>query len=255
VNVLELARFNPDPDRLRHLLDAWRGRHRNLYFVKTYRTDLCGLFLKREGDYTFGTREWERTLDRAPVKAEPRGLTFTVSRVVPPEELQVPALDELDIGGSDDFQVSGFFDKEGGADRTYRWTGACASVYLPGLRPGSTLVVTATADKRPADRPVQVRVSVNGVAAGAFTPGTTWGDHRIAVPESLPPGPPVLRLDVVDAVTGRSAPWRPENTLPGSHDGRDLGIMLDRIRIDGGVTPGPAGPRANLKVSAKGGGA
>jgi hypothetical protein len=34
----------------------------------------------------------------------------------------------------------------------------------------------------------------------------------------------VLRLDV--------APWRPANVEPGSDDVRDLGVMVDRIRVD-----------------------
>ena len=131
VNALELARFNPDPDRLRHLVTAWRGRWRNVYFVHTYRTDLCGLFLERLERKDFGTFEWY-AYDRKPGPPEFRSLHFTVSRVVPPEELRVPSLDEVDVGGTDDVQVSGFFDKEGGEGRTFRWTGPCASVYLPG---------------------------------------------------------------------------------------------------------------------------
>jgi hypothetical protein len=111
VNALELARFNPDPERLRHLVSAWRGRWRNVYFVHTYRTDLCGLFLERVETKDFGTFEWY-AYDRKPDAPEFRSLHFTVSRVVPPEELRVPSLDEVDVGGSDDVQVSGFFDKK-----------------------------------------------------------------------------------------------------------------------------------------------
>jgi len=129
VNVLELGRFRPDPDRLQHLISSWRGRYRNIYFVHTWREPVCGVFLQNvEGSpYRFGTHEWERAYNRPPRGPEPRGLEFTISRVVQPEELQVPALPEVDIGGSDDFLVSGFFQKERDADgRTYRWTGPCA---------------------------------------------------------------------------------------------------------------------------------
>jgi hypothetical protein len=146
VNALELARFNPDPDRLRDLVSAWRGRWRNVYFVHTYRTDLCGLFLERVETKEFVTFEWY-AYDRKPGAPEPRSLHFTISRVVPPEELRVPSLDEVDIGGSDDVQVSGFFDKEGGGDRTFRWTGPCASVYLPGARPGAGVQGRASSER------------------------------------------------------------------------------------------------------------
>ena len=238
VNALELARFNPDPDRLRHLVGAWRGRWRNVYFVHTYRTDLCGLFLERVETKDFGTFEWY-AYDHKPGAPEFRSLHFTVSRVVPPEELRVPSLDEVDVGGSDDVQVSGFFDKEGGEGRTFRWTGSCASVYLPAARAGATLVITVSAERRPASDPAVVTVSLSGQTLGRFVAGPEWSEHVLDLPSPLPPGPSVLRLDV--------PPWRPANVQPGSPDARDLGIMVDRIRVV------PRDP-AKIAVSAKGGG-
>ena len=225
VNALELARFDPDPDRLTHLFQAWRGRFHNIYFVHTYRTDLCGVFLQRIEEHGFGTTEWERTYDRPPRQPEPRALHFTVSRVVPPEQLQVPALPEVDIGGSDDFQVSGFFDKEGGADLTYRWTGACASVYLPGARAGAPLRIVASVHGRPASLPpARVAVSLSGVPLGSFVAGPEWASFTLPLPDPLPPGPPVLRLD--------APAWRPVNVIPGARDTRDLGVMVERLRVE-----------------------
>jgi len=247
VNVLELARYDPDrecPDCLARLIRDWRGRFRNIYFVHTYRTNLCGLFLERVpgADYRFGTIEWDRTYrDDLPRRARGHGLNFTLKRVVLPEELSVPPLPEVDVGASDDFLVSGFFDKEGGAERTYRWTGTCASVYLAGARPGATVVITASSDKRPAGRPALVRVSLSGRPLGQFVAGPSWNDHAFAIPDPLPAGPPVLRLDVLDPLTGRAAAWRPENELPGSTDSRDLGIVVDRVRVEPGAASGPAG--------------
>ena len=223
-NIVELARFNPDPERLRHLIQAWRGRYRNVYFVHTYRTDLCGLFLQHVEDYQFGTVEWERAYGRPPRMPEGRGLRFAVSRVVPPEELQVPPLLEVDVGGSDDFQVSGFFDKEGGGDLTYRWTGSCASVYIPGAKPGATVLVRASAGERPAAaRPPLVDASLSGEPLGSFLADADWKEHALKLPSPLPAGPPVLRFDV--------PAWRPVNLLKGSSDVRDLGVMVERIRI------------------------
>ncbi|MBI3932534.1 MAG: glycosyltransferase family 39 protein [Acidobacteria bacterium] len=230
VQIAELARFNPDADRLKHLVHAWRGRYRNIYFVYTYRTapSLCGLFLQRVEDYAFGTQEWERTLDRPPHRPEARALRFTLSRVVPPEDLQVPPLSEVDLGGTDDFQVSGFFDKEGGGEHTYRWTGPCASVYVPGARPGAEVRLRASSGRRPADTLGPVAVSLSGQALGGFVPGPEWTDHVLTLPDPLPPGPPVLRLDV--------PAFRPANVWEGDPDSRDLGVMVDRITI--GARPG-----------------
>jgi dolichyl-phosphate-mannose-protein mannosyltransferase len=244
VNVLELARFNPDPERVNHLIRAWRTRWRNVYFVYTYRTDLCGVFLQRVEDHAFGTVEWERGWDRPPEGPVPRAFRFTVARAVLPEELQVPPLDEVDVGGSDDFQVSGFYEKEGG----YRWTGRCGSVYLPAARRGGAVEVTAAAGvQRPSTLPpALVAVSLGGAPLGEFTPGPRWTTAIFALPAALPPGEPVLRLDVLDAASRRALTWRPVNALSGSDDTRDLGVMVDRVRVR-------IGPAARIPVSSPGG--
>jgi hypothetical protein len=184
--------------------------------------------------YRFGTHEWQRAYDRPPRGPEPRGLEFTISRVVEPEELQVPALPEVDIGGSDDFQVSGFFQKERDADgRTYRWTGPCAEIYLPSAREGGTVSITVSAGRRPASLPpAEVRVSLSRVPLGRFAVGPDWSVHALALPTTGGSGPPRLRLDVVDPVTGRPRTWRPANSLPGSDDARELGVKVDRVQVE-----------------------
>jgi hypothetical protein len=223
VNALELARYDPDPVRLDHLVQSWHGRYRNIYFVHTYRTNLCGLFLERVEDLSFGTYEWERSYLDKPKGPEARALHFRISRVIPPQDLQVPPLREIDIGGSDDVQVSGFYGKEGGGDHTYRWTGRCASVYLPGARAGDELTVTAATGRRPATVPVPISVSMGGTPVGHFEAGRDWDLHTLRLPDPLPPGPPVLRLDVPT--------FRPANAWPDDPDTRDLGVMLDRIQL------------------------
>jgi hypothetical protein len=225
VNVVELARFDPDPAKLQDLVDQWRTRYRNIYFVHTYRTDLCGIFLQRVRPHLLVTHEWELTYDRPPREPVPRSFRFAVSRVVPPEELAVPALPEVDIGGSDDFQVSGFFDKEEEGARSYRWTGGCASLYVPGARGARSVSITASAGRRPQSaRPAVVTARLGGTLLGQFTAGPGWQQHVFPLPHEMAPGPPVLRLDV--------APWRPVNLERGSEDVRDLGVMVDRVRVE-----------------------
>jgi len=223
VNAVELARWDPDPVRLQHLVDTWRGRYRNIYFVHTYSTNLCGLFLQHVENMSFGTYEWERAYGKKPQGPEPRALYFRISRVVPPQDLQVPPLPEIDIGGSDDVQVSGFYDKEGGGDHTFRWTGRCASVYLPGARGGDDVTVTTATGRRPAPVPVPISLSIGGTPVGRFEAGRDWAEHTLRLPDPLPPGPPVLRLDVPT--------FRPANAWPDDPDTRDLGVMLDRIQL------------------------
>ena len=225
LTVLEMARFKPDPGRLQHLVQAWQPRYRNIYFVHTSASgsDLCGVFLERVQTFSFGTWEWERAYAGKPRGREFHALNFTVSRVVPPDQINVPPLPLVDVGGTDDVQVSGFYDKEGGGDLTYRWTGPCASVYLPGVRPGAALSLRTSTGRRPATRPAVVTASLDGAPLGQFTSGPEWSESVLRLPDPLPPGPRVLRLDV--------PAWRPVHTDPTSADERDLGVMVDRLEI------------------------
>jgi hypothetical protein len=82
-------------------------------------------------------------------------------------------------------------------------------------------LLRAALGQRPATPPVTVAVSLNGVALGSFTPAADWTDASLTLPDPLPPGPPVLRLDV--------PPFKPANVWPGDSDTRELGVMIDRI--------------------------
>jgi len=137
--------------------------------------------------------------------------------------LQVPPLPELDVGGSDDVQVSGFHDKEGAGSHTYRWTGSCATVYLPAARAATAVEITASAGRRPAVSPATVRVMLGEVPLGRFTAAGDWEVHRLEVPLEARGKGALLRLDVPG--------WRPANTDPSSRDVRDLGVMVDRVRV------------------------
>ena len=234
-NALEFRRFNPDPERLAHLIAAWRKTYRNIYFVTSFRTDVCGLFLERTQTFQFASSEFEWTYDRVPSMPEPRVVGFVLSRVIEPETLKVTTEPLIDIGGSGDLQTSGFFESEATGDRTYRWTGGCVdergnatgSIYVPAATAGAHLRIRATAHLRPANaRPAQVKAFFNEVQVGEFTADGTWRDFEIVLPSPLPRGSKILRLDV--------PAWRPTNTDPMATDARDLGIMVDSVEVVAG---------------------
>ncbi|MBX7186251.1 MAG: hypothetical protein K1Y01_14020, partial [Vicinamibacteria bacterium] len=231
-NALEFRRFNPDPERLAHLISAWRKTYRNIYFVTSFRTDVCGLFLERTQTFRFTSSEFEWTYDRVPNKPEPRVVEFYLSRVIEPETLRVTTEPLIDIGGSGDLQTSGFFDSEATGERTYRWTGGCldergnatGSIYVPAAAAGSRLRIRATAHLRPANaKPALVKAYFNQALIGEFTADGTWRDFEVVLPSPLPAGSKILRLDV--------PAWRPTNTDPRATDTRDLGIMVDSVEV------------------------
>ncbi len=225
--ILELARWDPDPERLKHVLRVWRQRYRNVYFVYTYRAErgLCGVFLEHVQDFDWPTFEWKRDYSGPPRASEPRRLHFTVARMLLPGDLQVPPLPELDVGSSDDFQVSGCFAKEGAAGETYRWTGPCASLYLPALAKARAFTIVASVGRRPAEPPTRVDVSVGDRPVGSFVPGADWESFRFLIPEGGGQSG-LVRLSVPT--------WRPANVEAGSSDVRDLGVMVDRVTVEEG---------------------
>jgi hypothetical protein len=85
-----------------------------------------------------------------------------------------------------------------------------------------------------------VRASFGGVPLGTFTVGADWAEHALRLPDPLPE-PRVLRLDVPG--------WRPANVFKESRDVRDLGVMLDRVRVRE-----PRDPRASRPAPRAGGG-
>jgi Dolichyl-phosphate-mannose-protein mannosyltransferase len=231
-NALEFRRFNPDPERLSHLIAAWRKTYRNIYFVTSFRTDVCGLFLERTQNFRFTSSEFEWTYDRVPRKPQARVVEFFLSRVIEPETLRVTTDPRIDIGGSGDLQTSGFFEKEATGERTYRWTGGCldekgnatGSVYVPAAAPGARLRIHATAHLRPENaKAARVRVTFDEVPVGEFTADGTWRDFEVTLPDPLPDGSKVLRLE--------TPAWRPSNTDRLATDTRDLGIMVDFIEV------------------------
>ena len=152
--------------------------------------------------------------------------------MIEPETLRVTTEPLIDIGGSGDLQTSGFFESEATGDLTYRWTGGCldergnatGSVYVPATTPGAAIRIRATAHLRPATaRPAVVKVVFNEVPVGEFTADAAWRDAEGTLPDPLPPGSGILRLEV--------PAWRPSNTDKRSTDTRDLGIMVDRVEV------------------------
>src|SRR5262249_52973682 len=134
-------------------------------------------------------------------------------------------LPELDVGGSDDVQVSGFFEKEIlGGERTYRWSGACGSIYLPAARPGTTIAITAAMGPRAAEAPAEVRVSLGGIPLGAFAPGAGRVRAGRGVPGLRAPGAGGLGRGAARAAArrpGLAAAFRFPRARP--HGGPDSG--------------------------------
>ena len=159
---------------------------------------------------------------------------FTVSRVVPPDQINAPPLPLVDVGGTDDVQVSGFYDKRG-RRRPHRTAGPAPA--RPCTCRACGPARRCPCARRPAGgrprRPAVVTASLDGAPLGQFTSGPEWSRACSGCRTRCRRGPRVLRLDV--------PAWHPSTLDPTSADERDLGVMVDRLRF---AIPFPACPKA-----------
>ena len=235
VNVLELARFNPDP---RAPATTWSAPGAAAIATSTsshtYSTDLCGLFLQRvpTGLPLRHLRVGARIQGRAHRGREP-GAALHASRAwCCPRSCRCRRCDEVDVGGTRRRAGLGLL-RQGGRRRPAPTAGRdpARRSTCPGRAPGATRGDRRGAGRRPADRPAVVRVSLVRSAAGHFTAGSDWHEHALrAARTRCRPGRAVLRLDV--------PAWRPVNTDPALGRHARPGVMVDRVWRFGDTMPG-----------------
>jgi hypothetical protein len=144
-------------------------------------------------------------------------------------DVSAPVLD-LDIGGFDDPWVLRMFARQDQDGVSYRWVRDRSYVTLIGVPPSArTVVIRAGDGGRPAAAgPAEVRVFLNDRPVGAVTVRGGFADYRLDVPPDLAAaaaGRPTVDLRLMCTT------WTPKAVLGGSDD-RELGVMLDRVRIE-----------------------
>ncbi len=229
--VLEFYSSKPPRDQLEDLLMQWRGVYGDVYFVTNYKISLSGLFTRHVKDFAFKTEKFQYAYTSPPAGAEPFHLSFTLSKAVDLDDLaeRVPALPFLDVGGSDDLQVSWFHEKELDEEGTsYRWSQRISSIFLPAIGRDSKHIAIRLAGPKEEDGPnhsVEVRLGED--LLGTITPSRRFETHLFPVPEAL-----AMRENVTYSILSlRTETWRPSNWLSGSTDIRDLGIRVDSIEV------------------------
>jgi hypothetical protein len=150
-NVLEFYTLKPDRALLEKLLESWKGRYHDVFFV-TNRDLPPGLFTRPYG-LRAGTEN--STYDRLPTANSE--LRFSLSKAVDLEDLaqRVPKLPTLDVGGSDDLQVAWFHEKELEEDGTsFRWSQKTSSIFLPAVGAGTKTIALRLAGTKEAEAPL-----------------------------------------------------------------------------------------------------
>jgi hypothetical protein len=230
-NVLEFYTLKPDRALLEDLLESWKGRYRDVFFVTNYKISLSGLFTRHVKDFELGTEKYEYTYDRPPRRAEPFHLRFTLSKAVDLEDLalRVPKLPTLDVGGSDDLQVAWFHEKELEEDGTsFRWSQRTSSIFLPAVGAGTRAIALRMAGPREAQAPLHpLEAALDGTPLGTISLTRGFEVYELPIPKEIGERPePTYSILTLSTKT-----WRPANEIPETSDVRDLGIRLDRVEV------------------------
>jgi 4-amino-4-deoxy-L-arabinose transferase-like glycosyltransferase len=230
-----------DPELLSHPLmvptmSQWLDEGRAIYFLTNGRDPMTlppGWSAEPGVDFRFSLAALEHTYDRFPTQI------ITHRRAVSVYRLRNEPLAQgtgeaypltVDIGGLDDLYVGGgFYSKEWlSDDLSVRWTGRRAELHLPA--PGDaqeTKVSLRLAWSRGATLELDpLSLYANGQLIGTITPSRDLAIHELTAHVL------VQSADTDELVLALEADtWNPE-ALGISPDGRDLGVLLDWVKID-----------------------
>jgi hypothetical protein len=229
--VLEFYTLKPPRALLEKLLESWKDRYHDVFFVTNYKISLSGLFTRHVKDFELTTEKYEYSYDRPPKGPEPLNLRFSLSKAVDLEDLaqRVPKLPALDVGGSDDLQVAWFHEKELEADgSSFRWSQRTSSIFLPAVGAGSRTIVMRLAGPKEAEAPLHsIEAALDGRPLGTISPTRGFDLYELSIPPELGGRPQATHA----ILTLATRTWRPSNDVPDSSDVRDLGFRLDSVAV------------------------
>jgi Gpi18-like mannosyltransferase len=144
-------------------------------------------------------------------------------------QIRVLIVLEMTSPAEEIYLTRGFYRNEETAGVTFRWTSGDAQITLPGVGGGVPLKLHVQLHElRPAPlMPQPVTISLNGHLVTLFTPTADLAAYDFDLPVSDWRGDAVIEL--------RSDTFRPQDTLPSSTDGRDLGLFVDQIKLEYGA--------------------
>jgi len=134
------------------------------------------------------------------------------------------------VGIQDDLNVLRFHAKEETEGRTFRWSRDVSYVIVTAVQPTDREVILWLSDGgRPAGAPpAEVAVQLGDQLLGSVRVNTGFKPYSLTIPPAVAAGiaatgePVRLKLS--------TTPWNPE-TLIGTPDDRQLGVMVDRVAV------------------------
>ena len=206
-----------------------------MFFVGGGGTDLLSFRygVRAIGSERFQVPEYESALNAFPRSVRRKEFEFgiyefTKPSATPPSE--TPMWFDLDIGTNDDLHVLRFHAKEQTEGRSFRWTRPNSYVSVTTMTASNRELTLVLADGgRPAAAPAaRVEVYLHSQPLGSVTVRGGFQRYSFAIPPDLAARATAAKDPVELRLV--TTTWNPLQVL-GTPDGRELGVMLDRVTI------------------------
>jgi hypothetical protein len=228
--VLVLSSAAPDKATFAAFLEHARTRYRRVLFLGSGGSDLLSTrwTVTPIDSVRFQIPEYDSPRNGYPRLVKQKEFDYSVYTFGPPST--EPPSPVLDIGINDDLHAVRFHAKEPTEGRTFRWTRERSIVIVNRISATDRALVFTMGDggRPPAAPPADVAVWIGERVLGTIHVRGGFRDYEMPSPsdvaaEAAATGEPVR-------VLLRTVTWNPLQTL-GTPDGRDLGVMLDRVAV------------------------
>ena len=230
-NVLTLHETAPDKTAFRDFLEWARTRYARVLFMGGGGTDLLSrnTVPKSVWDDRFQVPQYDQALNAYPTGVRGKEFDYAVYELAPGRVRS--AVFALDVGSRDDLYVRRIHAKQvDGHGATYRWTRDRSFVSVIGTLPDARELMLYLSDGgRPeVAAPALVRLTLDDRPLGALTVSGGFRPYRVAIPADL--ARTIAAREESAALGIETNTWNPQ-VLLGVPDGRELGVMVDRLEI------------------------
>ncbi len=228
--VLVLHSARPDTAQMRGFVEYALGSYDRVLFVGTGGTSLLSRDLQATpiASDRVQVDELEVTTDRLPRDVAFKEFDYGIYQLTLARNAPGPFI--LDLGDRDDLHVLRFHAKESADERSIRWTQNASEIAVTGMdETARTVTLTMSSGGRPPTAaPATVEVIFNGTSLGMVTVEPGFREYVFVLPEALAVA--AAQADAPAALRLISTVWSPKALL-GVNDGRELGVMLDRVAV------------------------
>ena len=230
-HVLLVSSPRPDRRMFEQFL-AWASTsYDHVYLVAEGGLDVASpvMSVVPVGKMAFSIPEYESALNAYPKAVRQKKFALNIYTLGRAD--RVMPVTDVDVGGYDDVRVLRMFAREHSDGVSYRWVRNMSYVSLLGIDPSMRSVVLRMSNGgRPAQAgEARVTVFLNDERLGEVLVGQGFSEYRVAIPPEVADraarrtDPSILRL--------MCTTWTPKSMLGGPDD-RQLGVMLDRVRVE-----------------------